>query len=102
MTLDDNVLEQFAETGFDRALVAAIDINVVSDRALLADVAVGLHEHHPGGIAEVGAARRQLLQRGQPRFDGGQFLLARAHLAGAPLVFAARAGQLRFLPRAAA
>ena len=69
VALDDDVLQQVAETGFDRALVAAIDIHVVGHGALLPDVAVGLDEHHARRVAEIGAARRQLLERRQPRLD---------------------------------
>ena len=77
VALDDDVLQQVAEAGFDRALVAAVDVEVVGHRALLADVAVGLHEHHARRVAELGAARRELLERRQPRLDAGQLLLAR-------------------------
>ena len=38
VALDDDVLEQVAKAGFDGAFVAAIDVNIVGDSALLADV----------------------------------------------------------------
>ena len=67
--LDDDVLQQIAEAGLDRALVAAVDVEIVGHGALLPDVSVGLHEHHPRRVAEVAAAGRQLLERRQPRLD---------------------------------
>src|SRR5262245_24369846 len=81
VALDDDMFEQIAETGFDGALVAAIDIHVVGHGALLTDVAVGLHQHHAGRVAEIRPARGKFLQRRQPRLDGGQFLFASAKLA---------------------
>ena len=83
--LDDHVLEQVAETGFDRALVSAVDLEIVGNRALLTDMPVGLHEHHPGGITEVRTAGSQLFERREPSLDGGQLLLARARISRARL-----------------
>ena len=57
--LDDDVLEQIAEAGFDRALVPGLDLEVIGDRALLADLAVGLREH--------GARARRRTRRGRLR-----------------------------------
>ncbi len=95
VAFDDHVFEQLAQAGFDRALVAAIDFHVVGHGTLLTDVAVGLHQHHAGRIAEISPARGQLLQRRQPRLDGGQFLFSSADLTRPLFVLAARAGQLR-------
>ena len=83
MALDDNVLKQVAETGLDRALVAAVDLEVIRDGALLADVTVRLDQDRPRGIAELGPAGGQLLERGQTRVERGELLLAHADLAGA-------------------
>ena len=91
--LDDHVLEQVAETGFDRALVAAVDLEIVGHRALLTDVAVGLHEHHPGGVAEIRTAGASSSSDASRRLDGGQLLLARAHVSRAPFVLASRASR---------
>ena len=78
VALDDDVLQQVAEAGLDGALVAAVDVEVVGDGALLADVSVGLHEHHPRGVAELAARLAlELLERRQARLDAGQLLLAR-------------------------
>ena len=101
VALDDDVLQQVAEARFHRTLVAAVHVEVVGHRALLADVAVGLHQHHARGIAELGAARGELLERRQPRLDAGQLLLARADVARAPLVLGARRRQLRLARRRA-
>src|SRR4051812_22047680 len=79
VALDDDVLEKFAEARFDSALEAAVDFEIVRDGALLADVAIGLHEDHPRRIREFAAGRDQLLERGEPRLDTGEILLARAH-----------------------
>ena len=49
--LDDDVLEQIAEAGFDGALVAGVDLEIVGDGALLIDLAVGLREDGSGRIA---------------------------------------------------
>ena len=89
MPLDDDVLQQIAETGLDRALVAGIDLEIVGNRTLLSDVAVGLYQHHACGVAELGAARRDLLQRGQAGFVRGELLLAAAHVPRAQFVLAA-------------
>ena len=93
--LDNHVLKQIAETGFDRALVSAVDLEEVRDRALLTDVPVGLHQHHPRGIAEVGATGGQLLERREAPLDRGEFLFARAQVARALFVLALRHRELR-------
>ena len=94
---NDDVLEELAETRFDGSLVSAVDLEIIGHRALLPDVAVGLHQHHPGGVAELPARGDKLFERGQPRLDAGQVLLARADTPRARLVFAPRGGQHRFL-----
>ncbi len=95
MSLDDHVLEQIAETCFDRALVSTVHLEKVCNRALLADVAVRLHEHHPGGITEIRTTRGQLLERREPALDGGQLLLARSQVSRALFVLASRQRELR-------
>ena len=92
--LDDDVLQQIAQARLDRALVAAVDLEIVGDRALLPDAAVGLHQHHPGRITEVRPAGGQLLERREPSLDCGQLLLAGANVSRALLVLAPRDGQL--------
>ena len=98
--LDDDVLEQIAEAGLDGALVAGLDLEVVGDRALLVDLAVGLHEHGARRVAVAGARRVELLERlaDAPR---GRRARARATRtdARAPLVLDARARQLRLARR---
>jgi hypothetical protein len=94
VALDDDVLEQIAEARLDRALVATVHVEVVGDRALLANVAVRLHEHHARRITELRAAGGQFLERGEPRFGRGEFLLARADVAGPPFVLRAGRRQL--------
>jgi hypothetical protein len=95
VALDNHVLKQVAETGFDRALVAAIDLEEIRDGSLLTDVPVGLHQNHPGGIAEVGAAGGQLFERREPALDRGQLLLACAQVARPLFVLALRHRELR-------
>ncbi len=89
------MLEQVAETRFDRALVSTVHLEIVCNRALLTDMAVRLHEHHPGGITEIRTTGSQLLERREPSLDGGQLLLARAHVSRAPFVLASRHRELR-------
>src|SRR6185503_18072219 len=48
--------------------------------------------------SEVGAAGRQLLERGEAGLERGHVLLARPHITGAALVLASRRAELR-LPR---
>ena len=81
MALDDDVLEQIAEAGFHGTLVSAVHFEVVGHGALLAHVAVGMNEHHAGGIAELRAARRQLSERREACVGRGQILLAGTNIA---------------------
>ncbi len=96
---DDNVLEKIAETGFDRALVAAVDLEIVGHRPDLADIAIGFGEDQPGAVAVLGARGVELLERAQPRGNGGDLLLRRAEIASAALPRRSRAGQLRLAGR---
>jgi hypothetical protein len=59
---DDHVLKEITETGFDSALVTTVDLEIVGDGALLADAAVGLHQHHSRSITEVRPAGGQFLE----------------------------------------
>ena len=79
--IDHDVLQQLAEAGFHRPLVGRVHIQTVGHGAALADAPVGLAQHHAGGVAEFRAARRQLLERRQPRLERRRLLLARAHVA---------------------
>ena len=96
---DDNVLEEIAETGFDRALVAAVDLEIVGHRPDLADIAIGLGEDQPGAVAVLGACGVELLERPQPRGDAGDLLLRRAEIPGAALPRRSRRRQLRLAGR---
>ena len=98
--LDDHVLQQVAEARLDGTLVAGVDVEIVGDRAHLADLAVGLREHRPRRVAEAGARRLELFERLQARLEPGELVLARAHRPRAPLVLDARAGQLGLPGRA--
>src|SRR5687768_3175121 len=93
MPLDDDMLEQLTETRFHGALVTTVHLEVVRNRALLAHVPVGLHEHHPRSVAKPGPARFELLERGQPRLDARQLLLARPDMACLPFMLETRARQ---------
>src|ERR1051325_5834187 len=83
VSLDDDVLEKFAEACFDSAFEAAVDFEIIRHGALLADVAIGLHEDHSGGIREFAAGGDELLERGEPRLETGAVHLAPTHAAGA-------------------
>jgi hypothetical protein len=98
--LDQDVLQQIAETRFDRALVARLDFDEVGERPHLADAAVGVDEHHARGIGKPAAMRLDFLERVEARRHAGQLLLARAHFTRAPFVFEPGAGELRFPRRA--
>ena len=56
--LDDHMLQQIAEAGLDGALVAGFDFEVVGNRALLIDLAVGL-----ASLSSVRSAQRPDGQR---------------------------------------
>src|SRR5438477_219081 len=71
---DDDVLEKPAEAGFDGALVAVIDFQVVGNRALLAHGSICLNQHRAGRVAVSGARGFELLGRAQPRLDAGELL----------------------------
>jgi hypothetical protein len=57
----DHVLEELAETGFHRPLVARLDFQGIGKRPHLTDAAVGPDQHHPRRVAvEPGAVRVEL------------------------------------------
>jgi predicted RNA-binding protein YlxR (DUF448 family) len=97
VTLDDDVLEQIAKTRFDRAFVAAVHLEIVGNGALLADMAVGLNEHHACRIAKFTTCGDELLERRQPRFEGGEVLFARANAPRRLVVCRTRGGKRRLL-----
>ncbi len=95
--LDHDVLQQVAEAGFNRALRAAgFDLEIIGDRALLVDLAVGLDQNRARRVAVSGTGGVELLERLQAGFDAGEFVLARTDRTGPPLVLDARAGELGF------
>src|SRR5688572_19931209 len=98
--LDYHVLEQFAQAGFDRALVTTVDLEVISHGALLTDVTVGLDQHHPGRVAKIAARGCQLVERGETSLRRRQILLTGPHVACTCLVLDTRRHQLRFARRA--
>ena len=67
VAFDDDVLKEIAKTGLDGPLVTSIDIEIVRDRALLTNLAVGLDEDHPGRVAELAATCLELRKRREPR-----------------------------------
>ena len=92
MGLDDHVLQQLAEGGFDRALVMAVDLEVVGDRAHVCDLGRRrLGEDQPGAVAVLGARGIELLERFQPRADAGQSRLHARAARSARLSRSARA-----------
>jgi hypothetical protein len=74
--LDQHVLQQVAEAGFDGTLVARLDLEEVGQRAHLSDAAVGVDQHHAGGVGEPGAVVVEFLERPQAGGEPGQVLLA--------------------------
>ena len=99
LALDDDVLEQVAEVGLDGTLAAGVHLEVVGDGALLAHLAVGLRKDRSGGVAELGTARFQFLERLQAGAEAGEIVLTRPHRPGAPLVLDAGTGQFRLAGR---
>ena len=97
---DDHVLEQIAEAGFHRALVPVLNLEVVGDRALLIDLAVGLDEHGPRGVAVARARGVELLERREAGLETGELVLAGADRSRSPFVLDARARQLGLARRA--
>ena len=59
---DDDVLEQVREAGLDCPLVPVIHFEVVRDRALLRDLAVGLRQQRARGVSVAGAGGFELLE----------------------------------------
>src|SRR5438094_903423 len=74
-TLDDDVLQEIAETRLDRPLVSRFHLEVIGDGAVLVDGAVRLRQDGPRSIAESGARRLELLERFQPRLEAGELVL---------------------------
>ena len=91
---DQHVLQQIAEGRFHRAFIARLDVDEIRQRAHLADLAVGVDEHHPRRVGKAAAMRLNLFERTQPRRHSGQVLLAGADLARSPFVFDARGGEV--------
>ena len=93
---NDDVLEQLANAGFDRALVLAVDVEIVRDRSHLADLADRrFRENQPCAVAILRARRVQLLERLESRGHAGKAVLESAQLRAARLAVGASAGQLR-------
>ena len=85
--LDDDVLQQIAEVGLDRALVAGFDLEIVGNRALLVDLAVGLRQNGARRVADTTRARPRA-----PRATSGAPRGRRAPVPGrAPTARATRA-----------
>ena len=61
-TLDHHVLQQVAETGFNRALVLRFDFNEVGEGAHLADRAVGVDQHHARRVGKTRTVGVDLFQ----------------------------------------
>ena len=95
---DDDVLQQVAEIGFDRALEAGFDLEVVGERATLSDLAVRLREDGTRRVAVLGSRRFELFERLQPRVETGNLLFMDAHRPGTPLVFGPGTRELGLVP----
>ena len=93
-TIDEDVLEEVAGERLDGALVRALDDQVISERAPLADAARGIGQEQPRGVAERRAARLDLLERAQARFVAGERPLALAERARERLALGAAGGRL--------
>ncbi|HEY4958520.1 MAG TPA: hypothetical protein VII31_11960, partial [Caldimonas sp.] len=94
------MLQQVAQACLHGTLVPRVDVEIVGDRAHLADLAVGLRENGSRRVAEAGARRLELLKRLQARLEAGEVVLARAHRPRAPLVLDAGASELGLPGRA--
>ena len=84
-------VEQVVQTRLDNQLVLPIDLQVVGDRAQVLLRGAGVRQQQPRGIAVSLPRGDQLLQRGHPRRNARQLLLAGARLCGER--FAAGAGR---------
>ena len=91
---DDDVLQQIAETGFDRPLAARRHLQVVGHRAEVAHPRLFGRQQQPRRFGVAGAGRLEVAQRGQPAGQARQPLLAPAQVALEPLAVAAHGGQL--------
>jgi hypothetical protein len=74
----DHVLQRISQAGFDSALVAGRDVEVVGHRSGLLHGAARIGEHHPRRIAVGRPCRLELLERLQPGGGVGQLLLVLA------------------------
>ena len=93
---DHDVLEQIAETRFDRALVFRLDIEIVGDRALLADMAVGLREHHARRLGVAGSRFSSSVSDARRAGQARELALPRPQVVRLPLELDAGGGQLGF------
>ena len=62
MAADHDVLQEIAEAGFDRTLVASVDLEVVGDRSHLVDVAIRFGEDQARAVAVLRARRVELFE----------------------------------------
>ena len=74
---DEHVLQQIAEQRVHRALVGALDDQMVGDRAMVATRGAALAEQEACRVAERRAAGFELFERSQARFLGREIALAR-------------------------
>jgi hypothetical protein len=89
--LDDDVLEEIAKTGFDGALVPALDLKVVGDGALLVHLPVRLCENGTRGVAVFHTRGLELPEGGQTGVESRKLVLAATNAPGTPLVLDPRA-----------
>ncbi len=92
---DDDVLQRFAQGRFDRALVAAIDFEVVGNRSHLADVLGRLGEDGASAVSVLCASGVELLERCQARDERGEIVLTGAQLGRARVAIRACPEELR-------
>ncbi len=102
LRLDDDVLQPFAEAGFDGALVPPIDLEIVGDRSHLADALGRLGENGACSVAVLGAGGIDLLERRQTRDQRRELVLASSQLEPAGVALRPRLRQHGFARRALA
>ncbi len=90
-----DVLEDVAEAGLDRPLVAGVHLEKVGNRTQVRHVTGGFGQDKAGAVAIFRARGRQLLQRLQPSEQTGELVLPHPVLAAPLLAVGSRTGKLR-------
>ena len=73
--LNNDVLKEVAEIGLDGTLITRLNFEIVRQRAMRRDTAIGLVQQRTRGVAILGAPGLQLLEGLEPCIETGQFVL---------------------------